>query len=147
MRHLLLTGLLMFAALFGSTASRADENIMQTPELQERYDALIHELRCMTCQNQSIADSPVGLASDLRRDVREQLIAGKTDDEIRAWMVNRYGTFILFRPPFEGSTAWVWLAPFVLLLLGAFIAWRIVRQRTALVASDDSIIETEDAKS
>jgi cytochrome c-type biogenesis protein CcmH len=101
----------------------------------------------MTCQNQSIADSPVGLASDLRRDVREQLNAGKTDDEIRAWMVNRYGTFILFRPPFKGSTAWVWLAPFVLLLLGAFIAWRIVRQRTALVASDDSIIETEDAKS
>jgi cytochrome c-type biogenesis protein CcmH len=147
MRHILLTGLLMLAALFASTPSHADETIMPTAALQERYDALIHELRCMTCQNQSIADSPVGLASDLRRDVREQLNAGKTDDEIRAWMVNRYGTFILFRPPFKGSTAWVWLAPFVLLLLGAFIAWRIVRQRTALVASDDSIIETEDAKS
>ena len=114
-------------------------------ELQQRFDALTHELRCMQCQNQSIADSPVGLASDLRRDVREQLIAGKTDDEIRASMVARYGNFILFRPPFNLSTAWVWLAPFALLLLGGFVAFRIVRQRSGMVAGDDSVVETEDA--
>lgn len=121
-----------------------DVERMPTTELQRRFDALTHELRCMQCQNQSIADSPVGLASDLRRDVREQLIAGKTDDEIRASMVARYGNFILFRPPFQASTAWVWLAPFALLLVGAFVTFRIVRQRSRMVAGDDSAVDADD---
>jgi cytochrome c-type biogenesis protein CcmH len=117
---------------------------MPTPEMQRRYDGLTHELRCMQCQNQSIADSPVGLAEDLRRDVREQIIAGKTDAQIRDSMVARYGNIILFRPPFTPSTAWVWVLPFLLLLFGVFVGVRVVRQRTALVASDDSVIEPED---
>jgi len=121
-----------------------DIESMPTPEMQQRYDGLTHELRCMQCQNQSIADSPVGLAEDLRRDVREQIIAGKTDAQIRDSMVARYGNIILFRPPFKPSTAWVWVLPFLLLLVGVFAAVRIVRKRTALVASDDSVIETED---
>ena len=121
-----------------------DIESMPTPEMQQRYDGLIHELRCMQCQNQSIADSPVGLAEDLRRDVREQIIAGKTDAQIRDSMVARYGNIILFRPPFTPSTGWVWVLPFLLLLLGVFVAVRIVRQRTALVANDDSVIEPED---
>ena len=117
---------------------------MPTPAMQERYDGLVHELRCMQCQNQSIADSPVGLAEDLRRDVREQIIAGKTDAEIRESMVARYGNIILFRPPFERSTAWVWLAPFLLLLLGGFIGVRIVRQRSSMVAGDDSVVDADE---
>jgi cytochrome c-type biogenesis protein CcmH len=128
-----------------SPASRAEEvDAMPTRELQVRYDTLTHELRCMQCQNQSIADSPVGLASDLRRDVREQLLAGKTDDEIRAHMVQRYGNYILFRPPFQSSTAWVWLLPFALLVVGVIVAIRIVRQRSRLVAADDSDVEAEE---
>jgi cytochrome c-type biogenesis protein CcmH len=122
-----------------------DIEAMPTPAEQKRYDALVHELRCMQCQNQSIADSPVGLAEDLRRDVREQIIAGKTDAEIRESMVNRYGNVILFRPPFTPSTAWVWLAPFALLLTGGFVAVRIVRKRSSLVASDDSVVETDES--
>jgi cytochrome c-type biogenesis protein CcmH len=121
-----------------------DIESMPTPEMQQRYDGLTHELRCMQCQNQSIADSPVGLAEDLRRDVREQIIAGKTDAQIRDSMVARYGNIILFRPPFNPSTGWVWVLPFLLLLLGVFVAVRIVRKRSALVASDDSVIESED---
>jgi cytochrome c-type biogenesis protein CcmH len=121
-----------------------DIESMPTPEMQQRYDGLTHELRCMQCQNQSIADSPVGLAEDLRRDVREQIIAGKTDAQIRDSMVARYGNVILFRPPFNPSTAWVWVLPFLLLLVGVIVAVRIVRKRTALVASDDSVIEPED---
>jgi len=121
-----------------------DIESMPTPEMQRRYDGLTHELRCMQCQNQSIADSPVGLAEDLRRDVREQIIAGKTDAQIRDSMVARYGNIILFRPPFTPSTAWVWVLPFLLLLFGVFVAVRIVRTRTALVASDDTVIEPED---
>ena len=124
--------------------SAVDTDSMPTPVLQERYDDLTHELRCMQCQNQSIADSPVGLASDLRRDVREQLIAGKSDQEIRDYMVERYGNYILFRPPFNPRTAWVWLAPFLLLLIGVVVTIRIVRQRSRMVASDDSDPETEE---
>ena len=125
-------------------ASAFDIESMPTPEMQQRYDGLVHELRCMQCQNQSIADSPVGLAEDLRRDVREQIIAGKTDAQIRDSMVARYGNIILFRPPFTPSTAWVWVLPFLLLLVGVLIAVRIVRHRTTLVANDDSVIEPED---
>jgi cytochrome c-type biogenesis protein CcmH len=136
-----------FLALGGPLIAGAiDVDAMPTPELQRRYDALTHELRCMQCQNQSIADSPVGLAADLRRDVREQLIAGKSDDQIRATMVERYGKFILFRPPFDPSTAWVWLAPFVLLIVGVLVTIRIVRQRSRMVGADDSEIEEESPK-
>ena len=139
------TAFIAIMLLAASTASLAvDIDAMPSAQLQERYDGLTHELRCMQCQNQSIADSPVGLASDLRRDVREQLIAGKSDAQIRASMVARYGNIILFRPPFEASTAWVWLAPFVLLLVGVIVAVRIVRQRSSLVASDDSVVDTDD---
>ena len=135
--------LFAWLALGCSSAFAEEVDAMPTRELQLRYDALTHELRCMQCQNQSIADSPVGLASDLRRDVREQLLAGKTDDEIRAHMVQRYGNYILFRPPFQGSTAWVWLLPFALLIVGVIVAIRIVRQRSRMVVSDDSDVESE----
>jgi cytochrome c-type biogenesis protein CcmH len=142
----ILATILLAGVLLGATAAvlALDVDALPTPELQQRYDGLTHELRCMQCQNQSIADSPVGLASDLRRDVREQLIAGKTDAQIRDSMVARYGNIILFRPPFQSSTAWVWIAPFVLLLVGVFMAARIVRQRSAMVANDDSVIDADD---
>ena len=141
-RVLALAGALLLVMAIPSAAF--DIESMPTPEMQKRYDGLTHELRCMQCQNQSIADSPVGLAEDLRRDVREQIIAGKSDAQIRDSMVARYGNVILFRPPFNASTAWVWVLPFLLLIVGVFVAVRIVRQRSALVASDDSVIETED---
>jgi cytochrome c-type biogenesis protein CcmH len=113
-----------------------DPTQLPDPALQGRYIELTHELRCMQCQNESIADSPVELAADLRREVRDLLLAGKSDDEIRGWMAARYGDFILFRPRFNLRNAWLWSAPGVLLLIGALVAWRIVRQRTALLASD-----------
>ena len=141
-----LPGVLLAAWILGASmgALAFDVDSMPTAELQERYHGLIHELRCMQCQNQSIADSPVGLAEDLRRDVREQLLAGKSDAEIRASMVARYGNIILFRPPFQLSTAWVWILPFLLLIVGVFVGARIVRQRAALVAGDDSVVDTDD---
>lgn len=137
----LILGLLLGAAV---PALAVDVAPLPTPELQARFDDLTHEFRCMQCQNQSIADSPVGLASDLRREVRELLVAGRSDAEIREHMVQRYGNFILFRPPFEKSTAWVWLLPPVLLLLGVIVAWRIVRQRSRMVADDDSVVDVEE---
>jgi cytochrome c-type biogenesis protein CcmH len=121
--------------LAAGVASAVDPVELDDPALQARYRELSHELRCMQCQNQSIADSPVGLAGDLRREVRELLVAGKSDDEIRGWMRERYGDFILFRPVFAARTAWLWLAPVVLLVLGLGVAVRVVRQRASMAAS------------
>lgn len=124
-----------------SLASPAiDVTVLPNEELQARYKALTHELRCMQCVNNTIADSPVGLAADLRRQVAEQLVAGKTDAQIRAYMVERYGDVILFEPPVNSSTLWVWLTPLVALAGGLIVAVVIVRRRTKLVATDDSDI-------
>jgi cytochrome c-type biogenesis protein CcmH len=119
-------------------AQAIDPIELEDPVLQERYRALSHELRCMQCQNQSIADSPVGLAGDLRREVRELLLQGKTDDEVRDHLRARYGDFILFRPDFNARTAWLWLAPGLMLILGLVVAWRVIRRRTAMLPMDPS---------
>ncbi|HEY5102663.1 MAG TPA: cytochrome c-type biogenesis protein [Steroidobacteraceae bacterium] len=113
-----------------------DPSSIADPKLEARYLALTHELRCMQCQNETIADSPVGLASDLRREVRDMILAGKSDEDVRNYMVSRYGEFILFRPRFSLRNAWLWLAPPMLILLGLAVAVRVVRQRSALVAAD-----------
>ena len=122
--------------LLAPAASAIDITVLPDEKLQQRYEALTHEFRCMQCQNNTIADSPVGLASDLRRDVAEMLVAGKTDDEIRAYMVQRYGNVILFTPPFKGSAIWVWLTPLVALAGGVVVAIVIIRRRGKLVETD-----------
>jgi cytochrome c-type biogenesis protein CcmH len=132
---------------FSLSAMAVDVEPLPTPEMQQRFDDLTHEFRCMQCQNQSIADSAVGLAADLRRDVREQVIGGKTDEQIRESMVARYGNVILFRPPFEKSTAWVWVLPVLLLLVGVYVAFRVVKQRAGMVAGDDSVVDQDEIKS
>jgi len=127
----------LFAGLLLTQATLAiDTTVLPDGKLQQRYEALTHEFRCMQCQNNTIADSPVGLASDLRRDVAEMLVAGKTDDEIRAYMVQRYGNVILFTPPFKGSAIWVWLTPLVALAGGVVVAIVIIRRRGKLVETD-----------
>jgi cytochrome c-type biogenesis protein CcmH len=125
--------LLMICAV----AHGVDTTVLPSEALQHRYDALTHELRCMQCQNQSIADSPVDLAAGLRRDVQEQLIAGRTDAEIRESMVRRYGNAILFRPPLAAETAWVWISPVIALLGGLVVAIVIVRKRSSMVEGDE----------
>jgi cytochrome c-type biogenesis protein CcmH len=109
---------------------------MPTPQLEARYLSLIHGFRCMQCQDESLADSPVDLAADMRRQIRDMLLAGKTDQQIRDFMVSRYGYFILFKPPFVLKTAWLWLTPGVLLLVGVIAALTIIRKRAALTATD-----------
>lgn len=118
-----------------------DTTELADPALQARYRTLTHELRCMQCQNESIADSPVDLAADLRREVRDMLLAGKTDDEIREFMAARYSDFILFRPRFSAKTAWLWLTPLALLAIGAAVATRVVRQRARLVDRDEQWVD------
>ena len=146
MRGKLVQGALLCLALWSAAAPALDTTVLSDPKLQARYLSLTHELRCMQCQNESIADSPVDLAADLRTQVREQLLAGKSDAEIRDWMAARYGDFILFRPRYSWRNAWLWAAPGVLLLLGAVVCWRIVRARTRLVADDQEPLD-EDLRS
>ncbi|MGO9804701.1 MAG: cytochrome c-type biogenesis protein [Steroidobacteraceae bacterium] len=136
-------GLLLGALAPARLALAVDPTEMPTPVLEARYLALTHELRCMQCQNESLADSPVSLAADLRAEVRDMLLAGKSDDEIRAFMVARYGDFILFRPRFTARTAWLWLAPGILLLIGAAVLARVMRQRAALLAQDPGPVEDD----
>jgi cytochrome c-type biogenesis protein CcmH len=111
------------------------------PQLQARYLELTHDLRCMQCQNESIADSPVSLAADLRREVRESLLAGQSDQQILDRMVSRYGDFILFRPRMNARNAWLWAAPVVLLLVGLAVGARILFQRRRLMDSDEAVDE------
>jgi cytochrome c-type biogenesis protein CcmH len=98
--------------------------------LERRVTTLAHELRCLVCQNQTLADSNAPLAVDLRNQIREQLKAGKSERDVVDFMVARYGDFVLYRPPFKATTAALWLGPFVLLALGAWILYRrVVRRR------------------
>jgi cytochrome c-type biogenesis protein CcmH len=116
---------------------------LEDPVLQQRYLGLTHELRCVKCQNEAIADSPVEIAADLRREVREAIVAGQSDEQIRELLVGRYGEFILFRPRWSARNALLWLAPGLMLLGGAFVGWRIVRRRGALLANDPSTVDSE----
>jgi cytochrome c-type biogenesis protein CcmH len=144
MRNLFASFAAMLAMLMMATSAFAiDTTHFDDPELQARYQKLTHELRCMQCQNTSIADSQVGLAADLRREVRDLVQAGKSEDEIRQFMVDRYGEFILFRPLTNARNMWLWAAPGVFLLIGVVVAVRIIRQRSKLVAQDDEPVEEE----
>jgi cytochrome c-type biogenesis protein CcmH len=105
---------------------------LQNPALQARFERIAKELRCLQCQNESIADSNADLARDLRRQVREMLVAGKSDDAIFSFMTDRYGEFVRFAPPLSPKTALIWGAPFFMLLLGAAIIYRVVRQRSRM---------------
>jgi cytochrome c-type biogenesis protein CcmH len=136
--------LALLGTLLAAPAVRAiDPAELPDPALQARYQELIHEFRCMQCQNEALADSPVSLAGDLRREIREMLVAGRSDAEIRDFLVARYGEFILFKPRFSLRNAWLWLAPGVLLALGVVIGWRVLRDREHLLATDPDGIEDE----
>jgi cytochrome c-type biogenesis protein CcmH len=105
---------------------------LESPVLQARFERIAKELRCLQCQNESIADSNADLARDLRRQVREMLVAGKSDDAIFTFMTDRYGEFVRFAPPLSPKTALIWGAPFFMLLLGGAIVYRVVRQRSRM---------------
>jgi len=124
---LALVCLVACGACFGQAAEVPNAN----PETERRLKHLAEELRCLVCQNQTIADSHAPLAVDLRNQIRDQIAAGRSDGQIRAYMVERYGDFVLYRPPLKATTLVLWIGPFLLLAGGAFAAWRIARRRGA----------------
>jgi cytochrome c-type biogenesis protein CcmH len=114
------------------------EAAFEDPVLQHRYETINRELRCLVCQNQTIADSNATLAQDLRREVREMIAAGRTDAEIREFMIERYGDFVLYRPRMTAQNFLLWAAPVLLLLVGAVVLVRVVRRK-----AQESKLETE----
>jgi cytochrome c-type biogenesis protein CcmH len=131
--------LVLLAWCLVSTAWAFDSAVaFDDPAQQARYERLNRELRCLQCQNQTIADSTAPLAADLRREVREMIKAGRSDAEIRQFMLDRYGDFVLYRPRVSGATFLLWAAPALLLLIGGLAAVRFIRRRTAEVDVDDT---------
>ena len=104
--------------------------LMDPKQLEARLKALSEELRCLVCQNQSLSDSSADLAVDLRNQVKALIEQGKTDAQIKAYLVDRYGDFVLFKPPVQANTWLLWFGPFLLLFLGAII-WRRVQRMSA----------------
>jgi cytochrome c-type biogenesis protein CcmH len=110
---------------------------LQDPALQARFEQITKELRCLVCQNETIADSNAELAGDLRKQVQELLAAGKSDDAIFDFMTQRYGEFVRFSPPLTVKSLFIWGAPFLMLLLGGVIVYRVVRSRAAMPLDDE----------
>lgn len=134
-RGLALLLLCLFA--FGTAGAIDTERAFEDDAMQARYQRLTEEVRCLTCQNQSIKDSNAPLARDLRAVVREQMAAGATDAEIYAFLQARYGDFALYKPPFSAVTALLWLSPVLLLVIGAWSVFRVVRRRAGMDTSVD----------
>lgn len=127
MKRLLSVWLLL---LLCCTAVTAQTERALTSQEQQRWQALSEGFRCPTCQGGSIADSPAGLSEDLRQEVRSQIIAGKSDQEIRDFMVARYGHFISYEPPLTGVTVLLWFTPFVFVVGMLLVLWQIFRRRS-----------------
>lgn len=143
MRRLLGCVLLLIVAATPLLAVEPDE-ILKDPRLEERARTLSSELRCLVCQNQSIDDSHAPLARDLRVLVRQKLVSGDSDDTIRAFLVERYGEFILLKPRFSLDTLVLWMSPFALLLLGG---WMLLRtSRRSILAKVEVLDSTEQAR-
>lgn len=136
-------------ALAGNALAIDTERDFQDPVLQARYEAITKELRCLVCQNETIADSNASLAVDLRREVHKMIAEGKTDDEIKEFMLARYGDFVLYKPRMTGKNFVLWAAPVLLLLFGVFAAMRFIRKRAAEadIATDTDNAGSEAGKS
>jgi cytochrome c-type biogenesis protein CcmH len=139
-RRLVVAALLAAAPLLACAKDAAPTE--QDPVAARRAVQLSEQLRCLVCQNQSIAESNADLAVDLRRQINEQIAAGRTDGEIVDFMVQRYGDFVLYRPPFKAATLLLWLGPALLLLAGLWALARVLRSRNR--AADERPLSDEE---
>lgn len=138
LRRTVCAALATLSLVAGATAMNAPGDA-----LDSRLKKLETELRCLVCQNQTLADSNAELAADLRKEVRELAVAGKSDDEIRAYLVARYGDFVLYDPPLKRTTWPLWLGPFALLGGGAALWWIVLRRRVRSASVRSSTSDAE----
>lgn len=130
---------LLLALALTAVCFAADEPLVfDNAEQEARYQALTEELRCLVCQNQSLADSDAELAHDLRKEVHDMMQAGKTDEEIKKFLVDRYGDFVLYRPPVKSNTLALWLLPAGLLVIGSLVVAFAVRRQGRVAADGES---------
>ena len=122
---------LLIALLCGSALARVEVHTFDTPDQEATYNKLIDELRCLVCQNQNLADSNAELAVDLRRKTYEMVKQNKSRSEIADYMVDRYGEFVLYRPPLNSNTLLLWVGPFIILVIGVTLMLRTIRRRRA----------------
>ena len=137
-----------FALLLVFATARAIDNepAFEDPALQARYDFLVHELRCVQCRNQSIADSNVQLAGDLRLAVRDLIAKGDSNEQILTFMSDRYGEYVLLKPPFTPHNWILWVGPILLLGVGGVVAARFILAKSRLPADDVSEEESNKAQ-
>ncbi|MDP2322698.1 MAG: cytochrome c-type biogenesis protein CcmH [Gammaproteobacteria bacterium] len=128
---------LVLAMIPALSSGMDPEPVLADPVQQEIYERLTNEVRCLVCQNQTIADSSAPLAADLRREIREMVEAGESEAEIKTFLLDRYGDFVLYRPRLMPSTAMLWFAPVLLLLIGGFGLRRIIQRRATLPVPAD----------
>ena len=142
--------ILVFALFMVSTVKAVDSAteaaMAADPVAEKRLQGLSEELRCLVCQNQTIADSNAELAQDLRREIRGMIKAGQSDSQIIDFMVARYGDFVLYRPPVKGITLLLWGGPLVLLLLGVFALRSYLKRRALRVAETDKPLSADEAR-
>ena len=146
--HALLLAVLFAFAPLSAVAQVSDPAPLQFADRTEerRFHALVSELRCVMCQNQSLADSNAQIAHDLRREVLVLMREGRSDQEIEQFLVARYGEFVLYRPRVEPTTWLLWFGPALLLLLGGIVIVRIVRRRAALGSGRDGRVPEDDGQ-
>jgi cytochrome c-type biogenesis protein CcmH len=130
----------LFLCLFMTTAAWAIDpsTELNNPQQQALYELITNEVRCLVCQNQTIADSTAPLAADLRREIRKKIEAGQSEAQIKDFLVERYGDFILYKPRFKSWNIVLWLGPAVFLLIGFIALMRIVKQRSGLPINEDA---------
>ena len=144
-----LSAILLGLCLVAATPVRAAVDLTDlggTTELEDRSQTLVTELRCLVCQNQTIAGANADLAKDLRREVRDMLVAGKTDDDIKDFMLERYGDFVLYKPPVKTTTVPLWVGPFVLLAIGLVVVAVMVLRRSRQVQPEMNREDAERAR-
>ena len=125
--------LLLVLISLAPMACAKDAQSVEDPQIAARMQALTQQLRCLVCQNETLADSHADLAEDLRKEIREQMKAGKTDQEIIVFLTQRYGDFVLYNPPVKATTYLLWFGPFVLLVAGTLLLYRYLKRRRELI--------------
>ncbi len=131
--------LAVFLLMAASASAVFVEDRLPDPEQEARAREIALEIRCLVCQNQSIMDSNAGLAKDLRGIVRERVLAGDTDDEVRQYLVDRYGDWVLLNPPFKLRTYLLWLGPLLIFIGGGFAMFLFLRRKNDVAGSPEAI--------
>jgi cytochrome c-type biogenesis protein CcmH len=139
MRNIVI-GLVLFISAFSFTAtSFAQDRVSESPAVEARLKKLSIELRCLVCQNSTLADSDAPLAQDLRNEIRKLIETGNSDEEVVAYLVARYGDFVTFRPPVNTSTALLWFGPFLMLIIGLITLVVVLKKRAKLLGAEETL--------